>query len=79
MQYVILIYTIRYNIMERYKECLTRIIMYLTDGRKFIICTIVWIMSLTRDMLNCFGTLVENILYEYIYLQPALKDVTNVT
>ena len=53
--------------------------MYSTDVRKCIICAIVWIISVTHDMLNYFGSLVENILYEYIYLQPALKDVMNVT
>ena len=40
--------------------------MYSTDVRKCIICAIVWIISVTHDMLNYFGTLVENILYEYI-------------
>ena len=53
--------------------------MYSTDVRKCIICAIVWIMLVTHDMLNYFGTLVEKILYKYVYLQPAQKDVMNVT
>ena len=53
--------------------------MYSTDVRKCIICAIVWIISVTHDMLNYFGTLVENILYKYIFLQSAQKDVMNVT